>query len=385
MNSVNCGVFSQNDLRHLVKASRVIPCDGFEDKHIGPASIDLTISGDHVYVLHQAFKPSARKGETVRQLIEYFSPTNGPKTVGLGDVLYPGCTYLAKASVNVNFPPGMYAYTNAKSTSGRNFLLVRVIADMCEGFDAIDNRRSGYSGEVWFLMQPLAYPVVLTNKEAYIQMRVFDGDTRFSERDLQIVLQEHDFLHRHNDVPYKQGELSLFSEDGSIFTTLRAKSGKLIGFKAVRGTAVKPLDLTLRGLDPREYFEPVYGDVDPSDSDGGTVTLDPSSYYLLSTNEKLNVPVSACSELRMLDPRAGLFFSHFAGFFDPGFYGTPTLEVVSVMPTTLRHKDVVARFGLERMRSVTPSYASVGNYAGQRRTTLPKQFSMPESWLSRVE
>lgn len=380
MNKQSYGVFSQNDLSGLVKAGRIIPLQGFLDSHVGPASLDLTISGDNVFELDRAFKPSARKGETVRELLQHFGVRGGLKSIGLGETLYPGKAYLAKASVDVNFSPGMYAFTNAKSSSGRNFLLVRVIADYCGEFDSIDKRREGYTGEVWFLMQPLAYPIVLTNKEAYIQMRVFDGDTRFSERDLQAALQTHDFLYRHDGAVYKQGELSLFAEDGSVLTTLWAKAGKLVGFRAISRTDGPALDLAGRELDPREYFDPVYALPDPSDAEGGLVELSQSDCYLLSPNEQFSVPVELCSELRMLDPRLGLFFSHFAGFFDPGFFGTPTLEVVSVMPTTLRHKDVVGRFGLERVRSAAPSYALQGNYAGQKRTRLPKQFVMPEEW-----
>ncbi len=377
-NSLPFGVFSKNDLLGLISSDRIMPLNGFEIKHVGPASVDLTVSGGFVYELRTAFKPSSRKNETVRELLTYFGVENGARKVMVGEVLYPGKSYLAKASVDVNFPPGVYAFANAKSTSGRNFLLVRVIADYCGEFDSVDKRREGYTGEVWFLMQPLVFPVVLTDKEAYIQMRVFDGDTRFNERDLQVELQKTDFLHRHDGKAYKQGELSLFAEDGSILTTLWAKAGKLVGFKVLPYT--EPLDLTARGLEPAHYFEPVYAKEDPSDKHGGLIEIHPSCCYLLSTNERFNVPAYLCSELKMLDPRLGLYFSHFAGFFDPGFFGTPTLEVVPVMPTVLRHKDVVARFGLERMRSETLSYASAGNYAGQVRTTLPKQFKMPEAW-----
>lgn len=373
------GVFTTSDIKGLIQSGRVVTLSGYKESHVGPASLDLTVSKNYVYEVTNLLKPSGHRREKVRDLV------NATRTgmVHLGEVLWPGKTYLAKASIDVNFPPGMYAYANAKSTSGRNFLLVRLLADECEGFDTIDHRRRGYTGEVWFVIQPLAYPVVLTNEEAYIQIRFFDGDTRFNEYDLQRLLQTTNLLFTSSGYPYQQGELSLFAEDGSVFTTLYAKAGKIVGFRALSSKV--PLDLSSRGIDPREYFEPIIAREDPCDIQGGLIDLYPSQLLLLSTNEKFNVPDWLSSELRALDPRLGLFFSHFAGFFDPGFFGTPTLEVATFTPTTLRHKEVVARFTLERMRGATVSYAQQGNYSGQSRTTLPKQFAMPDEWRIGME
>ena len=103
--------------------------------------------------------------------------------------------------------------------------------------------------------------------------------------------------------------------------------------------------------------------------------------YLLSTHEMFKVPVHLCAELRALDPRLGLFFSHFAGFFDSGFFGTATLEVLAPFDMVLRHGDPVARFELEHLRSETVSYANAGTYQKQVFTQLPKQFHTNEDWI----
>jgi dCTP deaminase len=374
---VSGGVFSKQDIFRLLEAGRIIPCEGFKSGHVQPASLDLTVSGPSVFELDVGFKPNSVT-QTVQELVESFCKPL--RVVNLGEVLYPGRTYLAKASADLNFPPGMYAYANAKSTSGRNFLLVRVIADYCTDFDSIDHRDKGYKGNVWFLMQPLVYPIILTDKEAYIQMRIFDQDTRFSEQDLRRHLQTENFFFDHNDRPYDQDKIRTSPGVGSLLSTLWAREGKIIGFKAVCKDIGSPLDLTRRDVDPSRYFEPVYAQADPSNEEGGLVILEPNSYYLLSTEQRFKVPRTLSAELQMLDPRIGLFFSHFAGFFDPGFFGTPTLEVFSMVRTALRHGDVVGRFGLEYMRSETDSYNKTGNYGEQRRTTLPKQFIMPDSW-----
>lgn len=363
------GVYSENDLRAAVDAGRIEPLNGFTESHIGPASVDLTVTGEDMYHVERLFRPMSQRQENVRDVLKLMCP----KPVKLGDEILPGHEYVMKATVNANFPPGMYAYKNAKSTSGRNFNLVRTLTDRHGWFDTLDKRSEGFTGEVWLAIQPLSHGFILTQKECYNQVRVFDGDTRFKNDDLKRLLATEDLLFRRDGTPYKQGELSLFSNDGSVFCTLYAPGKKLIGYK-VRRTR-KILDLTDRKLNPHEYFEPVYSEeAIPGDPDSGFVTLRAGDMYLLSTNEMLKVPRHLCAELRALDPRLGIFFSHFAGFFDPGFFGTATLEVLAPFDMVLRHGDPIARFEFEKMRSETISYSEKGTYHHQVETQLPKQF-----------
>lgn len=374
MSSQNIGAFSHSDLEKLVAAGRLEALPGFDSKHIGPASIDITVSNGEAYRVDRLMRPSGKRQEIVRDML----PALGAKSIDIGSTLEPGSKYIAKATINANFPQGIYAFNNAKSTSGRNMLLCRTITDTVEGYDTLDRHWQGWNGEMWLTFEPFVYPITLSDKECYSQIRVFDGDTRFKEADLKSELIKQDLIYRQDGSKYKQGELGLATGDGTVFTTLFAKAEKLIGFRARRTR--KALDLTSRGLDPKEYFEPVYAEVDPSNLDGGLVTLEPGYFYLLSTNEMLHVPEHLCAELIGVNPRLGLFFSHFAGFFDPGFKGVPTLEVTCIIPTTIRHREAVACFRYERMKSETISYATIGTYAGQRRTTLPKQFTMPKEW-----
>lgn len=366
------GVFSKKDLTELVNIGRIETLSGFDQSHIGPASIDLTMT-DEVYRINDLIAPSGPRKEKVRDLL----PLMGAKKISLGDEAEVGGIYLAKATINPNFSPGIYGYLNAKSTSGRNFLLVRTIADYVEGFDVVDKRRGGYSGEVWLTIQPLTYPIILDNKERLNQLRMFDGDTRLKENDLAALILTKDLLHRRNgQMPYRQGELSLFTEDGSIYCTLYAEGKKLVGYKTKRTR--RALDLSSRNLDPREYFEPVYAEeMVPGDPKSGFIRLNAGDHLLLSTNEMINIPETHCAELTALHPRLGLFFSHFAGFFDPGFFGTATLEVLAPHDMVLRHRQAIARFVFERMRSKTVSYKKSGTYQGQIETQLPKQF---HSW-----
>lgn len=368
------GVFPKPDLLGMIHNGRIIPKENFSEAHVGEASIDVTIT-DEVYVVTRVLQPDQRKGETVRSLLRMM----GARKVEHGSVLNVGLSYLAKASIDLNLPPGVYGFFNAKSTSGRLFVFVRTIADKIFMFDSADKRREGYSGEVWLVIEPLAFPIILNAKECFNQLRIFNGDTRFGEKDLQDLLVTHDLLyHRETQMPYHQAELSLFTYDGSVLCTLFAKDELHVGYKT-KISGVEPIDLSARDLDPKKYFELVFAEqLEEGNENSFGVNIEAGRHFLLCTNEMYKVPTTCSSELVALDRRLGDVFTHFAGYFDPGFFGTGTLEVFSPRTVFLRHGQPIARFLLEKMCSEAPSYASRGTYAGQIPTRLPKQFC---AWL----
>jgi dCTP deaminase len=183
-------------------------------------------------------------------------------------------------------------------------------------------------------------------------------------------LMTNDVLLRRNGIPYNQGELSLESGDGTFFMTVFAPPRGFMGYRAIEN--LEPIDLSVSAgsVDPSNYFEPVYAEED------GTLELLAGEYYLLSTKEIVRVPVDLSAEIRAMDTRLGIFFSHFAGFIDPGFSGTITLEVMAPLGMTLRRGDPVARLLFEKVVGATDSYALTGNYAKQIQTGLPKQFTV---------
>lgn len=368
---VKKGIFTQSDIVNLINSKRIETLKNYNESHISISSLDLTVE-EEIYEVDFIIKPSAQRKEKIRDIIEYMNP----KKINLGDVLYPGKVYLAKASINLDFPKGIYMTANAKSSSGRNFLLVRVLADGIGMFDGFSQNESGYTGEIWLTIEPLAYPVIITEKETYSQIRILNYDTKMNDSDLNEFLLNNNILYKRDTLePYKQSSLSLLTNDGSVLTTIYSPANKLVGYK-VKDGIVKPVDLTRRDLEPSDYFEKIYADELYPNSDSGYIKLKKGEKYLLCTNEVLNVPNHICSELKALDPRLGLFFSHFAGFFDPGFEGTGTLEVIAMHDMVLRKKDPVAKFEFEYLRGAEATYgeSTPANYKFQVETKLPKQF-----------
>ena len=69
MSSQNIGAFSHSDLEKLLTAGRVEALSGFDTKHIGPASIDVTVSNGEAYRVDRLMRPSGKRQEIVRDML----------------------------------------------------------------------------------------------------------------------------------------------------------------------------------------------------------------------------------------------------------------------------------------------------------------------------
>ncbi len=365
------GAYNRNDLFELINSGRIKTLSNFKDNHVSVASIDVTVE-EEAYEIEKVLKPISYKKEKIRDILNLMNT----KPFKIGDIMYPGKSYIAKASIDLDFNSGLYMYGNAKSSSGRNFLLVRMLADEVGIFDGVDMKNDAYSGELWLVFEPLAYPIILTKDETYLQIRVLNKDTRMNKDSLDKFLIENNILYKRNDMqPYDKDKVLNLTHNGSILTTIFAPANQLIGYK-VKENISEAIDLTKRDIEAEKYFEKIYVKPLYKGSKDGYIELKQNQKYLLSTNEVLKIPTNICSELKALDPRLGLFFSHFAGFFDPGFFGTGTLEVIPIHDMVMRAGDIVARFEFEYLRENADAYGvgTLANYQGQIDTKLPKQF-----------
>ena len=147
------GVFSHDDISSLVEHGRIKALDTFLFDHINNASLDITV-GFEMYEVEAVVKPRHQK-ERVRDLLQLM----GAQVHDANEPLLAGKSYLAKASIDVNFPPGIYGYANAKSTTGRLFLQSRLLVDYIAGFDTVDLRQQGLTAEVWLVLEPLVFNI----------------------------------------------------------------------------------------------------------------------------------------------------------------------------------------------------------------------------------
>lgn len=102
----------------------------------------------------------------------------------------------------------------------------------------------------------------------------------------------------------------------------------------------------------------------------GELVIEPNGLYLLDTEEYVTMPETAAGILMLKSSigRNGLEHLH-AGFFDPGFHGTATLEVKNLAPWPVvikKGQRIVQLALIDMVGAPLRSYIVTGRYNGQR-------------------
>lgn len=359
------GALPSQMLRKMIR-EKVIR--GAPEKNVQPASLDVTIS-DEVYRVERLFLPDAN--ETVRSLLSHV----GAVPHSLSTPMERGVTYLARLNESLALPKDVYAFCNPKSSTGRNDIHVRVLADRVSRYD--DITPAGWKGELWIALSPRSFPVIIEEGFALSQLRFFNANTRLEESDILQRFKEDPLLFNTKGKPIRYDDLKVKNNNGSLTLTLDL-STKIIGYECLEPSKV--LELSKRkSVSPEKFFRPI-------ERNGDSIVLHEGRFYILSTLERVRVPDTLACEMRPMDERYGDFRAHYAGFIDPGWgWGkrgegrgrTLTLEVRPFENLEVRHGQVIARIVFERMAEVPDRlYDTINStYTDQLGPRLAKQFS----------
>ncbi len=354
------GVLPIQTLRKLLTSGHI---SGVGEEYLNPASIDLPLS-EEAYRVESIFLPL--KGERVRSALEL----TGAEAHDLSKPLEVGVPYVIRVEGTWGLPSEIYGYTNPKSSIGRTNVFCRTVADSVSMYDALIG--PGWSGEMWVLVRPDSFPVLVRPGLALAQVRLFYGKSFLDKLDAEIAIKKHGLLF--NQSGYKVPAEEVHWHADSIVLSIYV--GENMGFEC-RGSR-KVVDLAkIRHYDGEEFFEPVR-------PRSGAITLRKNTFYILGT-ERVMVPPYLSAELRAIDPRLGEFRSHAAGYIDPGWgWGTDgsvqgrhvTLEVIPFEDTLIRSGQAIARIRYERMYDEPEVVYDAANshYVDQKGPTLSKHF-----------
>ena len=340
---------------------------------VQPASVDLRLGPD-AYALRCSFLPD--RGSTVQAKIDDLSFDKIDLRRG-GAILERDRPYLIPLIEELRLPAGLRAKANPKSSTGRLDVFTRVITDRHHRFDEIQD---GYAGKLYLEVVPRSFAIRVQEGLALNQLRLIRGDARLDDRALRELHEEFPLLYADGHA-LPAGELSI--SDG-VFLSVDLSSGsgpkrRVVGYRAKRNSL--PIDLSSRGNEWTEYWEPVYAER------GSRIVLEPEVFYLLLSAERVCIPPEYAAEMMAYDPTAGELRTHYAGFFDPGFgwnartgdHGSrAALEVrardVSFM---VEHRQPICKLAFEHL-GAKPEILygdDIGsNYQGQE-TMLSKHFS----------
>ena len=275
------------------------------EKNLQPSSLDLGISDEgEIYRVSSTFTP--RTGEPVIEAAKRLADIE-PHNIEIP--LELDVTYLVRLNETLALPSSVYAYTNPKSTSGRNDIHVRMLADGMQRFDSAGTR--GYKGSLWALITTHSCRTRIYTGNTLLQMRFFNGDTRFSqEEEIEIAYQQHQLLFDEDGKFIEYPRIKIKDQDGSLILTVNL-SADLVGYRCEK--TQKVLDFARNDHDPKDFFTPIYR---PKD---GRLRLRKGDFYIFFTKECPRVPPSFAAEMTPVDVRAGEYRSHYAGFIDPGW------------------------------------------------------------------
>jgi dCTP deaminase len=313
----------------------------FTSDQIQPASLDLRL-GSIAYRVRASFLPGP--GTTVAERImelklHEFSLSGGA-------VLETGCVYIVPLIERLSLPADIAAATNPKSSTGRLDVFTRVIADETRGFDRV---AGGYSGPLYAEISPKTFPILVREGSRLSQLRLRRGNVALSAEALRELHARERLVDRGEAV---MGDGVAVSIDLSGSAPHDAANGNgIVGYRAKRHTGV--IDVERRGVyEVADFWEPIAARADNS------LILDPDEFYILASNEAVQVPPDFAAEMVPFDPLVGEFRVHYAGFFDPGFGyagagGLGSRAVLEVrsreVPFILEHGQIVGRLVYEKM------------------------------------
>jgi len=282
-----------------------------------------------------------------------------------GAVLETGCVYIVPLLESLELPDNVAASANPKSSTGRLDIFTRVIADRTRAFDSIP---AGYRGPLYLEVSPQTFPIVIRTGSRLSQIRFRRGNAVLDDNALREV---------HASTPVVDGDPVI--DNGLVMSIdLGQPAGSIVGYRAKRHTGL--IDVDARGAQEQlDFWDPIVARGRPE------LILDPDQFYILVSQQAVQVPPDYAAEMVPFDPLVGEFRVHYAGFFDPGFGFSESgdagsravLEVRShEVPFILEHGQNVCRLVYESMAE-RPSFlygAGIGSHYQGQALKLSKHF-----------
>ena len=345
------GVLPDQSIQKMIDSATISAQPPILSEQIQPASLDLRL-GNTAWRVRASFL----SGEE-RQLADRLKDFEMHEIdLRQGAVLEKGCVYVLPLMESLDLPDDIQAVANAKSSTGRLYLLTRVITDNGTEFDRI---RPGYKGPLYAEICPRSFSVLVRPGMRLNQIRFRQG---------QAILSDSELSDLHASDHLVSGE-AVISDGLGFSVDLKPANGTLVGYRAKPHTGVIDLD-RIGAYDPAEFWEDVH-------SSDGQIILDPGAFYILVSREAVHIPPAYAAEMAPFLAMVGEFRVHYAGFFDPGFGhqaagGGGSRGVLEVRcheaPFVLEHAQIVGRLVYEKMLKEPAQLYGAGiasNYQGQ--------------------
>ncbi len=287
------------DLEALVGTALVVRAGAapIARAQISPASIDLRL-GARAWRIRSGFLPGpgsveARIDELALSEIE----------LDHGAVLERGVPYLAEIEEELALGVDQRGRFNPRSSTGRCDVFTRVL---CSGHARFDEAPPGYRGRLWIEIAPLSFPVRVARGDRLAQLRLARGHAALSAADVA-ALHARTPLVWDGDAPAE----ALIDDEGGLALRVGLARRDPAGWRAAAHTDV--VEFAVDGAhDPADFWDPVH-------ARNGRCILEPGSFYIFASRERLSIPPEHAAEMLPIDVGVGELRNNYAGFFDNGF------------------------------------------------------------------
>jgi len=278
--------------------------ESINEQQFQPASLDCTL-GEKVYRISYGFLP--KENETVAELLK--ERTLYDFALKPGTILETNTPYIIPLQESLALPEALTAIASPKSSIGRVDVFVRVISDNNPQYDSVP---AGYHGPLYLEIIPLTFAIRVSPGLAMTQLRFRDNNEHFpTTTEMRAIHKEQSLILSENGEPLPADGLRL--RDNVLSFTVDLTGSEIVGYRA-KHYVNKLLDLTKINEHETELF---WHQIDRQPD--GELILEPNSFYIIATKERVRVPANMAAEIMPYDPSTGELRSHYAGFFDPGF------------------------------------------------------------------
>jgi len=328
------------------------------NKFIQPASLDIPL-GSKAYLINEKFIPFKKN-------IEKIIKENNVKEIDItkGEILYKNQTYLIP-TIEINLNDDYYIKISPKSSIGRIDLFVRGIIDNIGYYDYIPSKTKG---RLWLEITPQSFNVKVKKGISLTQLMVLKN-----KKEKIIDLKNEKLLF--NDK--KKNIKNNLYEKNKIVLSLNLNKNEIFGYEARYTNQI--IDLTSK---EKVYYKKFFKKIEIKDN---KYTLEKDKFYILSTKERISVPLKYSAEMIPSNHMIGELRAHYAGFFDPGWgFGQKgeikgakgTLEIRTHENITVYDSQPICLIEyFENIQEPEKPYGFSGNnYQGQNKPKLAKYF-----------
>lgn len=375
------GILPNQKIIELIDKDLIKGINTYEQ--ISASSLDLTLDSKF-YILKGTVLPK-NQTENIETLLKTYAHSNGE--LGSDSVLIsPHQLYVFELSESLNLTDDFEAKCNAKSSTGRLDVFVRLITDGTPQYDFIN---AGYKGKMYLEVYSSTFPILVKKGSSLAQLRFFNKaglsteTTRLSDLRLRMQSPEDALFFDSKGRALTEKEMIGLYRGGfymSVDLTGEQNPLGLIAFKAK--SATNPIDIDKKNeYNPLDYWEPV-----PSGRDD-TLTLERDAFYILRSKEKIKVPMDLAVEISAYGEELGESRVHYSGFAHPGFgmnlsggeQGSFLIYEVRVrdVPILLRDGQKLAKINFQDMLELpTKIYGARQDHYQNQTLTLSKHFKV---------